>query len=86
MPEETTDGGGADLGLQAAPAPAAPPTLDDAFATLAGALLPLLEEDIPTRLHLQEVMGWHADGNQIVSWQHLAHLLEGVLGHRLTLA
>ena len=59
------------------------PTLQDAFTTLCCALEPLLEESLPDQTHAQEIQGWYANGNHVISWAHAVQLLEQVLGQKL---
>jgi len=60
-----------------------PPTLAHAFTCLCQALEPLLEESVPDQMHCQEIQGWYANGNHVISWAHAVQLLEQVLGQTL---
>jgi hypothetical protein len=60
------------------------PTLDDAFFVLCRALLAQLDDNMPERLHVQQVMGFYVDGNTTVWWAHAIAVLEGVVGTSLT--
>ena len=59
------------------------PTLQEAFTALCCALEPLLEESLPDQTHCQEIQGWYANGNHVISWAHAVQLLEQVLGQHL---
>lgn len=79
VPEETPQ----DVVLQIVPvgpaAPAQVPTLDEAFVALCQAMSARLEENVPAQMHVEEIMGWHADGNHAVAWAHAILVLEQVL-------
>lgn len=60
-----------------------PPTMAQAFTCVCQALEPLLEESLPDQMHCQEIQGWYANGNHVISWAHAVQLLEQVLGQKL---
>jgi hypothetical protein len=60
-----------------------PPTLAEAFTCLCQAMDPYLEESLPDQTHCQEIQGWYANGNHLISWAHAVQLLEQVLGQKL---
>ena len=60
-----------------------PNLLQVAFTALCQALEPQLEDSLPDQMHCQEIQGWYANGNHVVSWAHAMHLLEQVLGQKL---
>jgi hypothetical protein len=63
---------------------AAAPTLDEAFHTLCKALYPLLEDDIPSQMHSNDIRAMYEDGNRVIGWTHAVMLLEQVLGQKVT--
>ena len=76
---------------QVVPAPAAP-SLSTAFTVLCQAIDGHLTENQTLSGHCDEIQAWHANAggdeqheNSIMAWRHAVQLLEGVLGHRLTL-
>jgi len=42
-----------------------------------------LEDDLPSQLHVEEILGWHANGNVGIAWAHAILILEQVIGVRL---
>ncbi len=60
--------------------PMEPPTLGGAFFMLCEAMLPLLEDDLPEQLHVEQIMGFYANGNHAVAWTHAVLILEKVIG------
>lgn len=57
------------------------PTLDLAFSTLCQALLghPTVQDNMASYSHLEDLLGWYANGNHGVAWQHAIQILEGVI-------
>lgn len=57
------------------------PTLDTAFTVLCAALLAheALQENLPAYSHVEEILGWYANGNHGIAWQHAIQILEGVI-------
>ena len=57
-----------------------PATLDAAFMLLCRAMMANLEEDVPSLMHVEEIMGWYVNGNHAIAWTHAVDTLGRVVG------